>query len=691
MFNMVRIARWRDLILPAGIISSVLVILIPLPPLLLDLLLAANITAAVIVLLTTIYVKSPLEFSVFPSLLLATTLGRLVLNVASTRLILTRAGTDGIFAAGGVIKGFGEFVAGDRVVVGLIIFVIIVVIQFVVITKGATRISEVAARFALDGMPGRQMAIDADLNAGVIDEKEAQRRREEITRQADFYGAMDGASKFVRGDAIAGIVITLINIVGGLFIGVIESGMSVTDAAALFTKLTIGDGLVSQVPAFLISLAAGLLVTRSTQPSNLPMDFIQQLFSRPKALAVTGAFLAVLVFTQLPALPLLTIGAGCAALAIFLTKQNRSKLATAAAEERETAEKQAKSDERIEDFLAVDPMEIELGVGLIRLADPARGGDLLPRIAGVRQVVASDIGIILPKVRIRDNLRLEEHRYRIKIANNPVAEGTIHPDRLLAMNSGTATGSLPGVETQDPAFGQPAVWIDTGMRDRAEMLGYTPVDAAAVLATHLQEVVRRHADDLLTRDAVKHLIDEVKKTSPAVVDELIPGMMKLGEVQQVLQLMLREEVPIRPLALILETLGDYASRTKDAVWLAEYARHRMARSLCTRYRDAEDRLHVVTLDPAVEDRIASGIEHNERGLFIRMSPQAVDKTCSRIADQVEKLTRAGHPPVVLVSPQIRAGLRQITASSLPKLVVLSYNEITRDTKIESVGIITDGV
>jgi len=688
---MVRIARWRDLILPAGIISSILVILVPLPPMLLDILLAGNITAAVIVLLTTIYVKSPLEFSVFPSLLLATTLGRLVLNVASTRLILTRAGTDGMFAAGGVIKGFGEFVAGDRIVVGLILFIIIVVIQFVVITKGATRISEVAARFALDGMPGRQMAIDADLNAGAIDEKEAQRRREEITRQADFYGAMDGASKFVRGDAIAGIVITLINIVGGLFIGVIESGMSVTDAAALFTKLTIGDGLVSQVPAFLISLAAGLLVTRSTQPSNLPMDFVQQLFSRPKALVVTGAFLAVLVFTQLPALPLLTIGAGCVALAMFLTKQNRNKLATAAAEERATAEKQAKSDERIEDFLAVDPMEIELGVGLIRLADPARGGDLLPRIAGVRQVVASDIGIILPKVRIRDNLRLEEHRYRIKIANNPVAEGTIHPDRLLAMNSGTATGSLPGVETQDPAFGQPAVWIDTGMRDRAEMLGYTPVDPAAVLATHLQEIVRRHADDLLTRDAVKHLVDEVKKTSPAVVDELIPGMMKLGEVQQVLQLMLREEVPIRPLALILETLGDYASRTKDAVWLAEYARHRMARFLCTRYRDAEDRLHVVTLDPAVEDRIAAGIEHSERGLFIRMSPPAVDKTCSRIAEQVERLTRAGHPPVVLVSPQIRAGLRQITASSLPKLVVLSYNEITRDTKIESVGIVTDGV
>ncbi len=686
---MSRFARWKDLILPVGIIASVLVILVPMPSFLMDLLLAGNVAVAVIVLLTTIYVRTPLEFSIFPSLLLATTLARLVLNVASTRLILTRAQIDELYAAGGVIKAFGEFVAGDRVVVGIIIFGIIIVIQFLVITKGATRISEVAARFALDGMPGRQMAIDADLNAGVIDEKEAQRRREEITQQADFFGAMDGASKFVRGDAIAGIVITLINIVGGLFIGVFESGMSVSDAAQIFTKLTIGDGLVSQVPAFLISLAAGLLVTRSTKSSDLPADFVDQLFSRPRALIVAGAFLVILVFTNLPKLPLMGLGAGCFGLAVMLRGQEQHRQQRQQVAEQKQEKEKAKQEERIEDYLVIDPMEMEIGVSLIRLADPGRGGDLLPRITGVRQGIASDIGIVLPKVRIRDNMRLGEHQYRIKIANNPVAEGIIYPDRLLAMDSGMTTGRIPGEETRDPAFQQPAVWIEMGLRDRAEMLGYTPVEPAAVLATHLQEVVRRHADELLTRDATKHLIDELKKTSPAVVDELIPGVMKIGEVQLVLQMLLREEVPIRQLSVILETLGDYATRTKDPVWLTEYVRHRLARTICTRYRNAENRLHVVTLDPALEDRIAAGIEHNDRGLFIRMSPQAVERTCERIAAEINKLTRRHHPPVVLVSPQIRPGLRQLTAANLPRLRVLSYNEITRDTQIEALGIVHD--
>ncbi len=688
---MSRLSRWQDLILPIGIISSVLVILVPMPLFLLDVLLSANITIAVIVLLTTIYVKTPLEFSIFPSLLLATTLGRLVLNVASTRLILTRAQTDQLAAAGDVIQSFGQFVAGDKVVVGLIIFVIIIVIQFVVITKGATRISEVAARFALDGMPGRQMAIDADLNAGAIDEKEAQRRRSEITQQADFYGAMDGASKFVRGDAIAGIIITMINIVGGLVIGVFEAQMGIADAAELFTKLTIGDGLVSQIPAFLISLAAGLLVTRSTQKSNMPGDFIQQLFSRPQALAVAGGFLGILMFTSLPRIPLLTLGSGCFVLATMLAKQKRRLAAQANVAAEADAVAARKSEERIEDYLTVDPMEIEIGIGLIRLADPSRGGDLLPRITGVRQAVASDIGIVLPKVRIRDNMRLAENQYRIKIANNPVAEGVVYPDRLLAMDSGTTSGPLPGEETRDPAFQQPAVWIEHGLRDRAEMLGYTPVDPAAVLATHLQEVVRRNADELLTRDAMKHLVDELRKASPAVVEELIPGVMKLGEVQQILQLLLREEVPVRQLGVVLETLGDYAQRTKDPIWLTEYVRNRLARTLCSRYCDDENRLFVVTLDPALEDRIAAGIEHNERGLFVRMSPQAVETTCALIADGVEKLTRQHHHPVILVSPQIRPGLRQLTASNLPHLHVLSYNEITRDTRIEAIGIITDAI
>jgi flagellar biosynthesis protein FlhA len=681
--------RWQDLILPIGIICSVLVILVPLPSVIMDLLLSANITVAVIVLLTTIYVRTPLEFSMFPSLLLATTLGRLVLNVASTRLILTRADSDALNAAGGVIRSFGDFVAGDRIVVGLIIFVIIVVIQFLVITKGATRISEVAARFALDGMPGRQMAIDADLNAGVIDEHEAQRRRSEITSQADFYGAMDGASKFVRGDAVAGIVITLINIVGGLVIGVFEAGMSITEAAQLFTKLTIGDGLVSQVPAFLISLAAALLVTRSTQSVNMASEFLRQIFSRPDALMIAGAFLLVLIFTKLPTIPLLSLGSGCFTIALVIRKQEKEAVAEKDAADAAEIEEQPKEEERIEDYLVVDAMELEIGVGLIKLADPSRNGDLLPRITGVRQSVAADIGILLPKIRIRDNMQLGENSYRIKISNNSIAEGTVEPDLVLAMDSGMSTGDLPGILTKDPAFQQRAYWIEPGLSDRAGMLGYTAVVPGAVISTHLQEVVRRYADELLTRDAAKHLLDELKASSPAVVDELIPGTMKLAEVQQVLQALLREQVPIRQLATILETLGDFAPKTKDPIWLAEYVRHRLARTICSRLSDDENVLHVVTLDPALEDRVNAGVEHNDRGMFVRMSPQAVDKTCELLADQVQVLTRQNHTPLILVSPQTRPSLRQITAANLPNLQILSYNEITRDTRIESHGIVQD--
>jgi len=679
--------RARDLILPVGIVASVLVIMVPMPAALMDLFLSANITVAVIILLTTIYVRTPLEFSIFPSLLLATTLARLVLNVATTRLILTRAESEGLMAAGGVVYSFGEFVAGDQIVVGLIIFSIIIVIQFVVITKGATRISEVAARFALDGMPGRQMAIDADLNAGIIDEREAKRRRDEITTQADFFGAMDGASKFVRGDAIAGIIITLINIIGGFFIGVVQADLSFGEAASLFTKLTIGDGLVSQVPAFLISLAAGLLVTRSSTSTNLPSEFLRQLFSRPQALMVAGTFLGVLIFTNLPRIPLLFIGGACMGLAAMISRRSLAEKKKAAAAEKAEAAKPAA--ERIEDYLTTDPMEFEIGVGLIKLADPKRGGDLLERIQAVRQNVAADIGIILPKVRIRDNFQLDQNAYCVKIAGMPVARGWVQPDALLAMDSGVTTGKVPGTPTVDPAFGTPALWISPGVREQAELSGYTVVEPTSVLATHLTVAVRDYADELLTRDATKHLIDELKQTSPAVVEELIPGLMKLAEVQQILQMLLRENVPIRQLGVILETLGDYAPRIKDPILLAEYVRHRLARTICTRYRDRENRLHVVTLDPGLEDRIRAGFEHTERGLFIRMSPQAIETLCAALAKQVERLTVANHPPVVLVSPQIRAALRQMTVSHLPKLVVLSYNEITRDTKIESVALVSE--
>ncbi len=669
-------------------ITSVLVIMVPLPPALLDVLLAANITISVLVLLTTISVRQPLEFSVFPSMLLATTLARLVLNVATTRLILTRAGSDGVNAAGHVVSSFAAFVAGDKIVVGIIIFVIIVVIQFVVITKGAMRISEVAARFALDGMPGKQMAIDADLNAGIIDEREAQSRRSEITRQADFYGAMDGASKFVRGDAIAGIIIALINIVGGLIIGMVEFHMSLADSAKVYTHLTIGDGLVSQVPAFLISLAAGLLVTRSTQKSNMPREFMQQIFSRPQALAITGGFLSILIFTSLPRVPLLALGGACLGLSRIMTWRD-SQAAEDIVQQAERDKKAKQPEERVEDYLTVDPMEIELGVGLIRLADPNRGGDLLDRVQRVRQNIAGEIGILMPKVRIRDNMRLEANQYRIKIADIAIAQDELQPTQMLAIDSGMTTGKIDGIATKDPAFGTDAKWINPGLSDQAEMYGYTVVESGAVLATHLTEICRRHADEILTRDSTKHLVDELKATSPTVVNELIPSVLSLAEVQSVLHLLLREQVSIRQLSVILETLGDHAPRSKDPILLAEYVRHRLARQICTRYRNAEGELYVVAIDPALEDRIRAGFDHSDRGLFIRLSPQSVESICRMIGAEINKLTARSHSPIVLVSPQIRAAVKRLTENHMPQLVVMSFNEVTRDTKIVTLGMVAD--
>jgi flagellar biosynthesis protein FlhA len=681
------LARLQDLILPVSLIASVLVIIVPVPPALLDILLSVNMTLAVIILLTTVYVRTPLEFSVFPSLLLATTLARLVLNVATTRLILTRAPLDGPLAAGHVVHAFGEFVAGNQLVVGLIIFVIIVIIQFVVITKGSTRISEVAARFALDGMPGRQMAVDADLNAGAINEIEAQRRRKEISQQADFFGAMDGASKFVRGDAVAAILITLINIIGGLVIGVVQGGMGITQAADVFTKLTIGDGLVSQIPAFLISLAAGLLVTRSNSDTNLSSEFIRQLFSRPQALAVAGGFLGILIFTNLPTIPLALIGGSCVGMSLILTRQKQQADALAATKSKDEAKQ--KPDERIEDYLTTDPMEIEVGIGLIRLADPKRGGDLLKRIQQVRQAVATDLGVIMPKVRVRDNMQLEQTQYRIKIGGIAVAEGTLEPAMLLAVESAANTGKVRGIETREPTSGLPATWIEPALREQAELFAYKLVEPVAVLANHLTETVRQHADEILTRDATKHLIEELKRTSPVVIEELIPGQMKLAEVQRILQMLLREQVSIRQLGPILETLSDDAPRTNDPILLTDQVRHRLARAISARYCDAAGKLCVVTLDPALEDEIKSGIEHTQRGLTIQLSPQAVERICKWLAVAVEKLTHENRPPVVLVSPQIRAGLKQLTIGHLPRLIVLSYHEITRDTQIESVAMAGD--
>lgn len=617
--------RVGELILPAGLIASLLVILIPLPAAVIDVLLVGSITLSVIVLLTTIYIRTPLEFNIFPSLLLAATLGRLVLNIATTRLILTQAEHHGQRAAGGVIETFGNFVAGGNVVVGMIIFAIILLIQFVVITKGATRISEVAARFALDGMPGRQMAIDADLKAGMIDNPTAQQRRHEVHQQADFLGAMDGASKFVRGDAVAGLIITLVNIMGGLVIGVFQLGMAPLEAGNLFTRLTIGDGLVSQLPALLVAMAAGLLVTRSSASANLPSELVGQLFSRPQALVVAAIFLALLLFTNLPKLPLVFLAIGCVGLSLILARsQNR----TPTDDENKPA---APDDPQIEDLLSVDPLEIEIGVGLIRLADRSRGGDLLDQIQRVREKVATQIGLVMPKVRVRDNVHLKANEYQIKISEMTVA-------------SGTAKSSV-------------------------------------VLAKSLVDTIESHAADILTRDATRFLTDRLKQTHPVIVEELIPEKVSLAEVQQTLQLLLKEHLPIRQLAMILETLGDCATQEKNPILRAESVRHRMARTITHRYTNTVGELQVIQLDAALENTVREAMQYTQRGLAVNIPSLLADEVCERIETFLAENTVG--EPILLVPSEIRPAVRELTDSRLPQLTVLGFCEIMRTARIRT--------
>ena len=623
------VGRATELILPVGLIAGLLVIFIPLPAAIIDVLLVGSITFSVIVLLTTIYIRTPLEFNIFPSLLLAATLGRLVLNIATTRLILTQAEYDGARAAGGVIESFGNVVAGGNVVVGIVIFSIILLIQFVVITKGATRISEVAARFALDGMPGRQVAVDADLNAGIIDKGTAQKQRHEIHQQADFLGAMDGASKFVRGDAVAGLIITIVNIVGGLVIGIFQLGFPPFEAANLFTRLTIGDGLVSQLPALLIALAAGLLVTRSSASTNLPLELVGQLFSRPKALVVAAVFLSLLLLTNLPRMPLILLAMMCVVFSLILT---RSKNKEPSHESNETAKDEKPN---IENLLAVDPLEIEIGVGLIRLADRSRGGDLLERIHHVRENVALQLGLVMPKVRVHDKVQLKANEYQIKISEVVVASGTIH--------------------------------------------------SSTALATALMESIYNHAADLLTRDATKFLIDRLRQTHPVIVEELIPNKISLAEIQQTLQLLLRERLPIRQIGLILEALGDGRSFEDNPIRLTEYVRQRMARTITSRYRDETGEMQVMQLEATFEDSIREAMHYTQCGLSVNIAPSIAEE----LLDQVEVAldNPDNHQPILLVPTDIRPAVHQLTTSRLPQLIVLGFGEITHDTQIHTVAML----
>jgi len=676
----------RDIVFPIAAVSLIFVMIIPLPCWLMDVLLSANLAFAAVVMLTTIYVNSPLEFSVFPSLLLAATLFRLVLNCATTRLILTAGDApEPAIAAGRVIQVFGDMVAGGSLAVGLIIFIILIVIQFVVITKGATRISEVAARFTLDGMPGKQMAIDADLNAGLINETDARRRRESIAREADFYGAMDGASKFVRGDAIAGIIITIVNIIGGLSVGMLKYKWGFAECFDLFTKLTIGDGLVSQIPAFIISISAGLIVTRSTAQTNLGRELISQLTSKPIALVVAAVFLGMLAFAKLPTIPLLILACSCGGMAYTVKRSTRRQEMIAARAEKESA--LAPKAEKIESLLPLDRMELELGYALIRLVDEKQGGDLLNRISMIRRQIALEMGVVVPSIRIRDNVRLDPNEYRIKIRGVAVAGSNIYPDQYLAMNSGAAEGKIAGTETLEPAFGLPAYWIPASRKEQAEMMNFTVVDSSSVLATHLTEVIKSHVAELLTRQDLNKLLEAVKEKSPAIVEEVVGGTLKAGDIQKVLQALLEERVPIRDMETILETLGDWGKRTNDLEVLTEYVRNALARSICAQYRDDDECVRCVTFDPALEDTINRHVERTERGSFLTLPPALAGKIVNAIAEQIKKLTNVGAPAVIICSPQIRLLLRRLLAPTLTNVAVLSYNEIVKGTKVESVGMV----
>jgi flagellar biosynthesis protein FlhA len=667
-----------EALLASSIVLILFVMLVPLPPFLLDVLLATNITISLAILLTAFYAARPLEFAIFPGLLLLTTLFRLSLNVASTRLILSEG------KAGALISAFGQFVVAGNYVVGAIIFIVLVVINFVVITKGSGRIAEVAARFTLDALPGKQMAIDADLNAGLIDEDEARKRREEIAREADFYGAMDGASKFVRGDAIAGLVITAVNIIGGFLIGVFQHGMSAAEAAQNFVLLSIGDGLVSQIPALLISTAAGIIVSRASGEANLAEEFKGQLFGRSYPLLITGSFLALLGLV--PGLPLVPFWllAGTTLLLGYQRRQFERREKEKPAQP-ETQEPEPRPSDDPGQLLMVDPLELEIGYGLIPLVDPNQHGDLLDRIKVLRQQLALELGIVIPPVRIRDNMALGANRYVIKIRGNPVAEGEVLPGYYLALLPEGLEETPPGLRTTDPTFGLPALWVAERNLPDAERMGLTVVEAPAVITTHLLEVLRKNAHLLLDRQEVKKLLDKVKETHPALIEELTPNLLSIGAIQKVLKRLLRERIPIRDLVSILEALADHATNTKNIDVLTEYVRHALAPTITRQFLSPDGAIYAFVLDPILERHLLQQAEAGElHPGTLGLEPQQSERFLKEAERLTKRLLSEGRPPVLLTSPVLRPVLYNFLASSIPDLNVLSYNDLLPDTRVEVV-------
>jgi len=677
------LARYSDIMVAGAAVVIVGMMILPMPHWLLDLLLCGNIALALSILLVTMYTSQPLEFSSFPSMLLLTTLFRLGLNVSATRLILLHA------SAGAVISAFGSVVVGGNYVVGLVVFAILVIIQFVVITSGAGRVAEVAARFTLDAMPGKQMAIDADLSAGIIDEEEAKRRRKETAREADFYGAMDGASKFVRGDAIAAIIMIIVNVIGGFAVGVAQRGMSLTDALQTYTLLTIGEGLVTQIPALLVSTATGLMVTKNGGEKSLGWELVSQVLCKPKALSITAVLLGLLVVVPgMPKIPLIFAAGAAGVAAQLMTQAEKQAEESARARAQQQQAEAPKAPESMTDLIGVDPLTLEVGYGLIPLADPKQGGDLLDRITAIRRQAAMDMGVLVPAIRVRDNIQLGANEYVVKLRGIETARGEIFPEQHLAMNPGGATDKLTGIDTTEPAFGLPATWIPESQKMFAEVAGYTVVEPATVLVTHLTEIVRRHAADLLTRQETQEIIEAAKQESPAVVNELIPENMSLGDVQKVMQNLLRERVSVKDIVTILEALADFAPATKDTDILTEYVRQRLSLAICRRYVGGDGNLTVFSFHPNVEQMIVDCIRQTELGPRLILDPGRVQELLKSIRDQIEVLAQRGHEPVALCSPRIRLHVRRLVEQSFPSVAVLSYAEIAPEVNIESIGLVT---
>jgi len=676
-----KLAKYSDIVVALGIITIIIMMIIPLPSFLLDLLLSLNITFALVIIMVAVYNIEPLDFSVFPSLLLITTLFRLALNVSSTRLILL----DGY--AGEVIMAFGNFVVGGNAVVGFIIFVILIIIQFLVITKGSERVAEVAARFTLDAMPGKQMSIDADLNSGAITDAQAHKRRKDIQREADFYGAMDGASKFVKGDAIAAIIIIVINIVGGFIIGMVQRDLGPLQALQSYTLLTVGEGLVNQIPALLISTATGIVVTRAASESNLGHDLTDQLFNNPRVFFIVSGVLALMGFVPgLPLIPFLSLGTICFIIGYILQSTEKHAAESQVTNQEEQEKEEVRKPENIVSLLQIDTMELEIGYSLIPMVDVSQGGDLLDRVVMIRRQCALELGLIVPTIRIRDNIQLKPNIYVIKLKGIEIAKGELLLDHYLAMNPGTVFEEISGIETVEPAFGLPALWIQESNREDAELAGYTVVDPVSVLATHLTEVIKSHADEVLGRQEVQTLIDAVKQNNPAVVDEVTPNLLSIGDIQKVLAKLLRERISIRDMVTILETLADYAQLTKDTEILTEYVRHALARQISRQYAQ-NNTLTCLTIDLQLENRISGAVQRTESGSYVALEPNVLQAIMASITRELPKITNLGYQPIVLASPAVRTYFHKLVERSAPNLIVLSYAELEPKVEVQSLGMV----